>query len=857
MPQIMKKILQKLLVCCFSLIVITVSAQTKQIPAYTVPPVFTATVGIPLSRIYLPVGFSWQTPATFTSLTPGTVTVSARFTPGDTQNYQIIENVEISINYIDEPAWQKPTHDIVFLMDDSGSLSTAAYMQEKQAIAALCDALVIDPYVEYRIAIVKFNSSAQIVVPLTKLASTTYPTLRNTILNLSKQSGNTATPDAIFIGYELLKTLPVADFQSIFLLTDGESNVAGAISRNYGYSNASAARTAAIEKLKRETNATAYSIGFGASSLNELRQFATDPSKVYTAANASGLADIVTSVADNFFANDYSLIGTYMARIPADLSVYTQSSVAAVNNAISQVIYGDKISQDLIDSWAAQLLAAINNLTLIKHSVLVITCADINAGEIPNPIVVTNQSGSAVTFSYALRGSSNFITTAPSTAGEYTVKAVSAATDTYYEAEAFADFSVIQREITIDWSNTTLTYNGNEQAPTATITIGEEIIPLTVSGGQTNAGKDYIAAASLDAEYQTLLNNYVLLNESTTFEIEAIKLSIYAVDEIIIYGQTPVLTYSHYSGKLLNGDRLRGELNVSHNCDSDKLCVGTHTIRQGSLSAGNNYRISFVDGILVVQQPQNSYLHAVASEEVAFVPSFNPEITDYKILMPCNKQVITIDFSTQSSLAIMNIDGNNVGQSFSKKIQITNPEQRTFTVTVNDRDEEKTYTFTVIKPFENVVLPVFNDVLSVINEPKNNGGYTFTDYQWYNDKKLTSPMPGETEGNLYLSGESNENQNYTVWLTTSEGVSSFGCRKVNSNLCTASVKTYPNPIIDNVYVQNDEWQENTYVELYDMTGKLLLKQAIHSALTELNMSNVKQGAYVLKANGQTITIVKK
>ena len=73
--------------------------------------------------------------------------------------------------------------------------------------------------------------------------------------------------------------------------------------------------------------------------------------------------------------------------------------------------------------------------------------------------------------------------------------------DNYYFTAAAAPtgtLTVNQKEVGVSWSNTSLTYNGSEQAPTATATgtVNSDAITVTVSGGQTDAGTGLTATAS-------------------------------------------------------------------------------------------------------------------------------------------------------------------------------------------------------------------------------------------------------------------------------------------------------------------------------------------------------------------------
>lgn len=253
----------------------------------------------------------------------------------------------------------------------------------------------------------------------------------------------------------------------------------------------------------------------------------------------------------------------------------------------------------------------------------------------------------------------------------------------------------------------------------------------------------------------------------------------------------------------------------------------------------------------------NPNLENIIAEGASLSPLFDTEIVDYRILMPCNQNSITINFSAQSSFATMNIDGESFGNSESKRFTLQTPGQKSFVVTVNDQGKTKLYNITLVKPFDNVVLPVWDDVLSVINIPQNNGGYSFTNYQWYRDTEFTQIMTGETKGNLYLLKKDNSNTNYSVWLKTSTGISSFGCRKTDTQLRSSAIKVYPNPTVHTVSVEDEEWVENSEACLYDMSGKLIHKQQVNSSTVELNMSNYNQGVYLLKLNGKTITIIKK
>lgn len=85
-------------------------------------------------------------------------------------------------------------------------------------------------------------------------------------------------------------------------------------------------------------------------------------------------------------------------------------------------------------------------------------------------------------------------------------------------------YSIAPKTLTVEWSNTTLTYNGQAQKPTAAVTTGVDgdTVTLTVTGEQTNAGDSYTATAAME----TPNGNYTLTGTETSFEIKPATVTI-------------------------------------------------------------------------------------------------------------------------------------------------------------------------------------------------------------------------------------------------------------------------------------------------------------------------------------------
>ncbi len=113
-------------------------------------------------------------------------------------------------------------------------------------------------------------------------------------------------------------------------------------------------------------------------------------------------------------------------------------------------------------------------------------------------------------------------------AGENTAK-VTVKFKGNYTGEKVLTFSIEKATLTINWSNTTFTYDSKTHAPTAEIASGKidgDTITLSVSGAQTNAnesGKTYTANVFLDTASQV---NYKIAEDdkATTFTISPLSI---------------------------------------------------------------------------------------------------------------------------------------------------------------------------------------------------------------------------------------------------------------------------------------------------------------------------------------------
>lgn len=72
-----------------------------------------------------------------------------------------------------------------------------------------------------------------------------------------------------------------------------------------------------------------------------------------------------------------------------------------------------------------------------------------------------------------------------------------------------------------------------------------------------------------------------------------------------------------------------------------------------------------------------------------------------------------------------------------------------------------------------------------------------------------------------------------------------------------SLKLYPNPVKDFVYVNTSEYSKQTPLSIYDVTGKIVVSGFASSNVNEkINLDNLSAGVYVLRVGENTGTFIK-
>jgi uncharacterized repeat protein (TIGR02543 family) len=155
----------------------------------------------------------------------------------------------------------------------------------------------------------------------------------------------------------------------------------------------------------------------------------------------------------------------------------------------------------------------------------------------------------------------------------------------------------------------------------------------------------------------------------------------------------------------------------------------------------------------------------------------------------------------------------------------------------------------------NLVIQIWDDVLSVINEPAHNGGYSFTAYHW---QKNGIDMANETFGNLYLTDETKDyNAEYSVRLTTKNGQRLQSCPVKLRPASNSELRSYPNPTTGFITIENETIHAGDKIEIHNTQGQLVRQFRAEKNQTRLNLSSLPKGTYIISVNNKQVKVLKK
>lgn len=228
-------------------------------------------------------------------------------------------------------------------------------------------------------------------------------------------------------------------------------------------------------------------------------------------------------------------------------------------------------------------------------------------GDLSNePVLKGNIGEGAVKYEYKKKTDDDalYLENVPTDAGNYTLRATIEGTKYYKGATVTRDFTINQKDLTISGITAkNKEYDGNTDAEIDCSSawfnglVGEDTISISGTGTFENKdiGNDKIVSIETIKLTGNDAKNYKVNTESsqkeTVANITKKKLKVMANNISKTYGdEDPELSYS--VDGIVNGESIASITSGKLNRDNGEN-TGTYNIKQGNLSFGNNYSISF------------------------------------------------------------------------------------------------------------------------------------------------------------------------------------------------------------------------------------------------------------------------
>ncbi|MBP3447896.1 MAG: leucine-rich repeat protein [Clostridia bacterium] len=256
----------------------------------------------------------------------------------------------------------------------------------------------------------------------------------------------------------------------------------------------------------------------------------------------------------------------------------------------------------------------------------------------------------------------------------------------------------------LSFENAAYNYDGTEKSISVNGNLPEGATVNYTNNKGTNAGT-YNATATVTCK------GYNDLTLNATLKINPAELSVTANNKQMKKGGTiPTLDYAK-TGDLFGDDTITGELKV----DTDGKTVGNFDIKQGTLTAGSNYKINFTKGVLSVvdKDAQNVEVSAISDktygdedfkvsvtkDDVSSLGEFTFESSNPTVAEIDNTGKVTIKNAGETNIIVKRA-GNETYADFEKSQKLV-VKKVAITVTADAKskrigtdDPELTYTYT-------------------------------------------------------------------------------------------------------------------------------------------------------------------
>ena len=323
-----------------------------------------------------------------------------------------------------------------------------------------------------------------------------------------------------------------------------------------------------------------------------------------------------------------------------------------------------------------------------------------------------------------------------------------------------------------------------------------------------------------------------------------------------VAGGLGTLTATYKGASIESGTYVEYGSNIEFNASpDDRYYVWEWTLNGTTVSDNTTttYTIPEIKASATVKVRFISSITDILSVDVDDVSTTRDD-DDFYIIAPCGRNTADIFVKPVDPDATVKINGETQNPHAALRVNLPEYGYNTFTITIcAPYGNEKEYQLTINKmiPFEQVVWMRWNNTLSVINNPENNGGFEFESYRWFRNGQEFCKTQWWSAG---VNGEKiNTEDVYQVEMITTEGMVLLSCES-NVSLRSMSFNAYPNPVStgQTIYIEadvDDEMLENAMIEVSDLSGVRLELLKVQGRITPVVIRHFT-GVYIYVFKGK-------
>ncbi|MFV0419511.1 MAG: MBG domain-containing protein [Dysgonomonas sp.] len=466
---------------------------------------------------------------------------------------------------------------------------------------------------------------------------------------------------------------------------------------------------------------------------------------------------------------------------------------------------------------------------------------------------ITEPSTASLLVTYAGTGKTDYPESqqAPKNGGTYLVKAIFAGNNNYLPTQATANLTITDAGTpTLMLDNKTVVYNGSKQA------IGEANISpaiaeyLTITYTYTNADYPTSTTPPTNAGVYTVTATTAADSNFKAGSVTAI-LTIEKANQTITFPELGTKSISE--GSINTGATVNTGLTLIFSSGNTEIAevdtngsiafkkAGTVTIT-ASQEGNENYNSITLSRTLNITS-NDATLYGLRINGVRINISDNM----YYDLNCSEIKEFDIVLETEANATV------NTGKSFTVTIDKPMLKVIESIITSQDGQVTKTYKLTIEKrfKFDDIVKTRWNNTMTVINNPDNNGGYRFTSFKWFRNGQEIASGQSYSAGSLYETLDPADK--YYVEITGEQFDGTLRSCEGSPKLRSQTVKAYPNPALlsETVFVEADvdeELLEGAVIDVYSVSGLKIMQLKAEGKYTPVKLSNAS--TYIFKFRGK-------